>query len=201
MLADDDPGWTIDPVAQAEAACAGGAQVVQLRAKHATDRVAIGWGVAIRRMTREAGLTFIVNDRFDWALACEADGVHLGQDDLPPSALPAFARESLAVGRSTHSAEQARAACAEGVDYLAYGPLFETANKDTGYGARGLEALTRIVEVAGGTPVVAIGGIDPESAREAYAAGACGIAVIGAVAGASDPVEATRSLTTSAEGR
>ncbi|MGI9431271.1 MAG: thiamine phosphate synthase, partial [Myxococcota bacterium] len=105
VLADDDPKWQRDPVAQARAACEGGARVVQLRAKHATDRVAIEWGQAIRQVTRAAGLTFMVNDRFDWALACEADGVHLGQEDLPPAALPISARKRLVVGRSTHGAE------------------------------------------------------------------------------------------------
>lgn len=101
VLADDDPRWSRDPVAQARTACAAGARVVQLRAKHATDRQALEWARAIRTLTREAGVTFIVNDRFDWALACEADGVHLGQEDLSPDALPVAARARLAIGRSS----------------------------------------------------------------------------------------------------
>ena len=88
VLADDDPRWSCDPPAQAAAACAGGAQVVQLRAKRATDRQALAWARAIRELTRASGTRFVVNDRFDLALAAGADAVHLGQGDLPPSALP-----------------------------------------------------------------------------------------------------------------
>ena len=200
VLADDDAAWSLTPVAQARAACAGGARVVQLRAKHAADGTALEWGHAIRAITRAAGVTFIVNDRFDWALACDADGVHLGQDDLPPSALPEPARKRLVVGRSTHDVNQARAACREEVDYLAFGPLFETDSKDTGYGARGLERLAEIARVAKDRPVIAIGGIDVARAAAARAAGAAGVAVIGAVAGAADPVESTRALARSIEG-
>ena len=75
VLADDDPRWKWDPLEQARAACAGGARVVQLRAKHATDREVLAWGREIRRLCREAGALFVMNDRFDLALACQADGV------------------------------------------------------------------------------------------------------------------------------
>ena len=113
VLADDDPRWPRDPVAQAEAACAGGAAVVQLRCKRATDGEALRLAGAVRARTRAAGVLFVVNDRFDLALAAEADGVHLGQEDLPPARLPAAARERLLVGRSTHTLAQARAAARE----------------------------------------------------------------------------------------
>ena len=194
VLADDDPGWRHDPVSQARAACEGGARVVQLRAKRSPDRCALDWGREIRAITAAAGVTFMVNDRFDWALALGADGVHLGQDDLEPAALPPAAREFLAVGRSTHDRDQAASAVRDSVAYVAYGPLFDTASKETGYEARGLEQLREIVVVASGCPVVAIGGIDVEGARAAAAAGADGVAVISAVAGAKDPVDATRRL-------
>ena len=88
VLADDAPHWKHDPVEQARAACRGGAAVVQLRAKLAVDRQALAWAARIRELTRQAGALFIVNDRFDLALAAGADGVHLGQEDLPPARIP-----------------------------------------------------------------------------------------------------------------
>ncbi|MGH0030548.1 MAG: thiamine phosphate synthase [Myxococcota bacterium] len=194
VLADDDARWKHDPVEQARAACLGGAHVGQLRAKHATDGETLRWGRAIRALTRDAGVLFFVNDRFDLALACDADGVHLGQEDLPPVRLPIEVRARLLVGRSTHDEAQARAALEGPVDYLAFGPLFGTATKDTGYAARGLAALRRVADLAAPLPVVAIGGIDVAGARRALDHGAAGVAVISAVAGADDPVARVREL-------
>lgn len=193
-LADDDPRWPWDPVEQARAACSGGAAVVQLRAKHATDRTALAWAQAIRALSREAGCLFFVNDRFDLALAAEADGVHLGQEDIPPDRLPPSARERLRIGRSTHTLEEAQRALAEGVDYLAFGPVFGTASKESPHTARGLERLADVVRAATPLPVVAIGGIDLDRAQSVARAGARGIAVISAVAGAADPESAAAAL-------
>ena len=193
VLADDDPRWKHPPLEQAAAACRGGAAVVQLRAKRATDRELLAWARPMRRLTREADALFLVNDRFDLALLCEADGVHLGQDDLPPGRIPAELRARLRIGRSTHTLEQARRACAEPIDYLAFGPLFGTRSKDSEYDARGLEALAQVVALAGKLPVVAIGGIDEEQIAAVGALGA-GAAVISAVADAGDAQAATRRL-------
>jgi thiamine-phosphate pyrophosphorylase len=194
FLADDDPRWRHDPVEQARAALAGGARAVQLRAKHATDRQTLAWGAEITKLAHERGALCFVNDRFDLALACGADGVHLGQGDLPPARLPEAVRARLLVGRSTHTEEQARAACAEPIDYLAFGPLFGTATKDSPYGARGLDALRRIVALAAPRPVVAIGGIDAARAASAIEAGAAAVCVIAAIAGAADPEAAARAI-------
>jgi thiamine-phosphate diphosphorylase len=194
VLADDDPRWGRDPVDQARAACAGGAAVVQLRAKRATDREALAWGQAIRAETLRAGALFVVNDRFDLALLLDADGVHLGQEDLPPARLPEAARRRLLVGRSTHTLREAERAADEPVDYVAFGPLFGTASKTTPWGARGPDALRSVVERVAPLPVVAIGGIGADNAARALAAGARGVAVISAVAAAPDPVAATRAL-------
>jgi thiamine-phosphate pyrophosphorylase len=191
---DDDPRWKRDPVDQARAACAGGAAVVQLRAKLALDREALAWGGEIRRITRGSGALFVVNDRFDLALACGADGVHLGQEDLPPDRIPASAREGLLVGRSTHTLEQALRARDEPVDYVAFGPIFATRSKASPWSERGLEALREVVRRVAPRPVVAIGGIDASRAGRVVAAGAAGLAVISAVAGADDPGRATRAL-------
>lgn len=193
-LADDDSRWSRDPVEQAVDALRGGARVVQLRAKHTGDREVLAWAFRIRELTREVGARFVLNDRFDLALAAEADAVHLGQDDLAPEDLPASVRKRLAIGRSTHDLEQARAALSLGIDYLAFGPVFGTESKATGYTARGLAALETIVCSAGAVPVVAIGGIDESNLESVLACGAAGIAVISALAGASRPADAAQRL-------
>jgi thiamine-phosphate pyrophosphorylase len=194
VLADDDPRWRRDPVEQARAACAGGAALVQLRAKHATDREALRWAEALRELTRRAGALFFVNDRFDLALAAEADGVHLGQEDLPPGRIPAPLRARLAVGRSTHTLAEARAARAEPVDYVAFGPVFGTTSKPSPHPARGLAMLGEAARAVAPLPLVAIGGIHAGNAAAAIAAGAAAIAVISAVAGAGDAEAAAREL-------
>ena len=194
VLADAAPGWAHSPVAQARAACAAGAAVVQLRAKQARDRELLAWAEEIRALTARAGVLFIVNDRFDLALAAGADGAHLGQDDLPPARIPPDARARLLLGRSTHTLEQAGAACAEPIDYVAFGPVFGTRSKASAYDARGLAQLEAVVDRVRPLPVVAIGGIDAANAGGVRAAGAAGIAVISAVAGAPDPQAATRAL-------
>jgi thiamine-phosphate pyrophosphorylase len=194
VLADDGAGWRHDPVAIARGACEGAASVVQLRAKRAGDRQSLAWAAEIRALTRAHGLLFVFNDRFDLALAADADGVHLGQDDLPPARIPAGLREHLIVGRSTHTLEQAKAASGEPVDYVAFGPVFGTRSKTSPYAPRGLEMLAEVVALVAPRPVVAIGGIDASNASQVVAAGAAGAAVIAAVAAAEDPAWASRAL-------
>jgi thiamine-phosphate pyrophosphorylase len=194
VLADDDPRWGRDPVEQARAACAGGAAVVQLRAKHASDSQALEWAQAIRAITREADTRFVVNDRFELALLAEADAVHLGQGDLPPNALPGAARERLAVGRSTHTRAQLEATRTEDVDYVAFGPVFGTTSKDSEYAAQGLEAVAEASGLVAPRPLIAIGGIARDRLAGLRAAGAGGVAVISVVAGALNPTRSTREL-------
>ena len=194
VLADASPRWRLSAVAQARAACAGGASVVQLRAKRAPDRELLAWAAEIRGLTARAGALLLVNDRFDLALAAEADGAHLGQDDLPPGRIPPAARERLLLGRSTHTLEQASAARREPIDYVAFGPVFGTRSKLSPWGPRGLAQLAAVVRSVRPLPVVAIGGIDASNAASVRAAGAAGFAVISAVAGAGEPEAATRAL-------
>ena len=190
----DDGERRHGPLAVAEAACAAGAAVIQLRAKRATDRQTLAWAGAIRVRTRERGLLFLVNDRFDLALAAGADGVHLGQDDLPPERIPQPLRARLLIGRSSHTLEQAAAACREPIDYLAFGPVFGTRSKESPYPARGLELLARVVALAAPRPVVAIGGIEASRLAPLCAAGVAGAAVISAVTDAEDPAAAVAEL-------
>jgi thiamine-phosphate pyrophosphorylase len=194
VLADDDPRWRLGPVEQAHAACEGGAAVVQLRVKHATDREALRWGEAIREATRRAGVRFVMNDRFDLALALGADAVHLGQEDLPPARVRAAAGPALAIGRSTHDDVELVRAQGEPVDYVAFGPVFGTSSKQTPHAARGLERLAAAAAQVQPRPLVAIGGIDLSTISAVIATGARGVAVLSAVAGAADPVQATRRL-------
>lgn len=186
VLCDDDPRWPRSLLEQARAACDGGAQVLQLRAKHTPDRALLELARQVRVLTRDAGALLVVNDRFDCALACEADAVHLGQSDLPPAALPEAVRARIAIGRSTHTLEEARASNDEPVDYVAFGPVFGTRSKDTGFDARGLRALAAVVGCVAPRPVVAIGGITEDDVGRVLATGARGVAVISAVAGARD---------------
>ena len=159
VLADDDPRWTIDPVEQARAACEGGARVVQLRAKHGVDSQILEWGRAIRTLTRDVGARFVVNDRFDLALATQADAVHLGQHDMPPASLPVAVRRRLAVGRSTHTLQQARSALREQVDYVAFGPVFGTQSKRSEYSRRGAARLEEVARGVAPLPLIAVRGV------------------------------------------
>jgi thiamine-phosphate diphosphorylase len=194
VVADDDPRWKRDPPEQARAALAGGARVVQLRSKHAPDRQTLAWVEAIREQTRRAGALLFVNDRFDLALAAGADGVHLGQDDLPPGRLPALVRARLLVGRSTHTREEVEVARDEPVDYVAFGPVFGTTSKDSPHPAQGVERLAEAARRVAPRPLVAIGGIDASRCVEVVRAGAAAVCVISAVAGARDPERAAREL-------
>jgi thiamine-phosphate pyrophosphorylase len=194
VLADDDPRWRWSPLEQAAAACDGGASVVQLRAKRATDREALAWGERIREATRRAGLAFVVNDRFDLALLLEADAVHLGQQDLPPARVRAAAGAKLAIGRSTHDAGELARALGEPLDYVAFGPVFGTTSKPIAHAAQGLARLSAAAAQVAPRPLIAIGGIDAENLASVLDAGARGAAVLSAVASAADPADAVRRL-------
>jgi thiamine-phosphate pyrophosphorylase len=194
VLVDDDSRWPRDPVEQGRAALAGGAHVIQLRAKHTPDREVLIWSEELRRLTRSAGALFFVNDRFDLALCADADGVHLGQGDIPPAAIPKSLRERLFVGRSTHTFDQIDTAMAEGVDYIAFGPIFETQSKVSAHPPQGLARLREAVARATPKQLIAIGAIGAQRVESIAKCGAAGFAVIGAVASAADPEISARSL-------
>lgn len=174
-----------------------GASVLQVRLKDASTRELLAATQMARRVTRAAGALLVVNDRLDVALACGADGVHLGQDDLPlAAAIRALgdARDALLIGISTHDLDQVAAAVAGGADYLGFGPVFATATKRNPDPIVGLDGLAAACARAAPIPVVAIGGITVAAApalREAGAAAAC---AIGAVNGAPDLAAAARQL-------
>jgi thiamine-phosphate pyrophosphorylase len=175
-----------------EAVIAGGCRMVQLREKEwPSGRL---WPLAqrLRERCRGAGVTLIINDRVDLAVALGADGVHLGQDDLPPARARPLLRPGMILGLSTHSVEQARAASAAGADYVAVGSMFPTATKPE-FQLVGPE-LIRVVRGEIRVPLIGIGGITTDNVAEVVRAGADGVAVISAVCAAPDPERATRRL-------
>ena len=157
---------------------AGGATFVQLREKYLAPREFYRETEEALRVARSRGVRLIINDRVDIALALRADGVHLGQDDLPPEAARELLGEEAIIGFSTHSIEQARKAARLPVDYLAIGPIFETSSKENPDPVVGLDGLRRVREITGEIPLVAIGGIRLENIGEVLKAGADAVAVI-----------------------
>jgi len=176
----------------AELAIRGGADALQLRDKHGTARDALDQARRILAAARPSGVPLLINDRVDLAIAAEADGVHLGQDDLPLAAARRLLGKDRLIGVSTHSLEQARAADLEPVDYLAIGPVFATPTKPD-YGQVGLPVVTDVAAAAR-HPVVAIGGIDAANVGRLADAGARCVAVVRAVCAADDPESAARQI-------
>ena len=174
-----------DHVAIAEAALAGGADMIQLRDKTGSLRDLLPQAQAIQALCRVRGAVFIVNDRVDLALAADADGAHVGQEDLPAASARRLLGPRRLMGVSTHSLAQAEAAQQVGADYIGFGPMFATGTKDTSYTPRGLEALRGIRRTMS-LPILAIGGITLENVAEVIAAGATAPAVISAVVRAAD---------------
>ena len=188
-----DHGGEVETARIVEAALEGGASIIQLRKKTMPMLEQYRLALALRILTREHEALLIINDHADLAIAADADGVHLGQDDLPPDAvraLPGF--EGRLIGRSTHSLAQAQLAVHEGVDYVAVGPVYPTPTKE-GRPAVGTALVSRVAGVID-RPFVAVGGIDHDNAAGVVEAGAPAIAVVRAVYDAPDPAEAARRL-------
>ncbi len=171
---------------------AGGGRLVQLREKAMPMAELYPLALALRERCRRAGATFIVNDRADLALALHADGLHVGQEDLPAAAARRLLPPGMILGVSTHDEAQARGAWEDGADYVAVGSMFPTSTK-SGFHLVG-PALVRRLRPGSPGPLVAIGGISAANAREVIDAGADAVAVISAVCGAADPRRATADL-------
>ena len=162
----------------------GGAKLLQLRVKSLLPRDFLALARRVREQTRAAGCQLIVNDRIDIALACDADGVHLGQDDLPLAAGKKLLGDRI-VGISTHDIAQAQEAERNGADYIGFGPMFGTTTKNTGLSARGIDMLKQI-HAAVKIPIVAIGGINEQNVSQVWQAGADAAAIISDILGAED---------------
>lgn len=188
-----DRGGEDETLRIAQAALEGGVDVIQLRKKTMPKGEQYAIARALRTLTALHDKLLIINDHADIAIAADADGVHLGQDDLPVEAvraIPGF--EGRVIGRSTHNVEQARQAIREGVDYFAVGPVYATPTK-AGRPAVGTDLLTQVAGFAD-RPFVAVGGIDSDNAPQVVEAGAPALAVVRAIYDAADPAEAARRL-------
>ena len=175
------------------AAIAGGTSVVQLREKECSTREMIKLARALLDVTRPAGVPLIINDRVDVALAVDADGVHVGQDDMPASIARRLIGPDKLLGVTAANPDQARQAMANGADHIGCNAVFYTPTKtDTGQplGLDGFRQLAQSVSV----PVVAIGGVKAGNAGDLIRAGAAGVAVVSAIMSADDPAGAARAL-------
>ena len=178
-------------VALAQMAVAGGADTVQFRQKEGSTRALIEMAIAVKHACGDVPL--IVNDRVDVAIAVEADGVHLGQDDFPIARARDLLGEDAVIGGTAKTLSQAHQCVAKGADYIGFGPIYATGSKADAGLVKGLEGLREmVIEVS--VPIIAIGGIGIENAGEVMRAGAHGIAVISAVCCQPDPTEATQRL-------
>lgn len=180
-------------------AIAGGARLIQFRDKYLSKDEFRDMAFRLRKITADAGAAFIVNDDMETALACGADGVHLGQDDAPLPIARRIVGNGLIIGISTHSLAQALAAQEGGADYVGFGPIFKTATKDAGEakGTSHLRSLKEKIKI----PIVAIGGINLDNAPEVIEAGADAVAVISAVSDAKDAALAARRFVELFKGR
>lgn len=177
----------------AREAMAGGATAIQFREKERNTKEAAQTALQLRRLTWDAGVPLIVNDRVDIALAIQADGIHLGQEDMPISEAKKIIPGRMIVGVSVTNLAEAVKAEREGANYLGAGPIFSTLSKKDAVQPIGIDVLRSIRAIVS-IPIVAIGGITFGNIDEVLKAGADGVAVISAVANAPDMREATRLL-------
>ena len=186
-------GW--QPLDLVRAFLAGGARFLQLRAKHLSGSEFLDLASAVVVLAHSAQAQVIVNDRADIARLAGADGVHVGQDDLAPASVRAIVGDAAIVGLSTHTTEQVEQAVVEPVTYIAVGPVFGTATKDTGHAPVGLEMVREAARrtSARGLPLVAIGGITIENAASVLEAGAASVAVIGDLLSTGNPEDRVRA--------
>jgi thiamine-phosphate pyrophosphorylase len=175
-------------IARASAAVRGGATMIQLRLKDVAARDLVGLA---RELIATGGAPVIVNDRADIAIAAGAAGVHLGPDDLTPSAVRIFAPSGFIIGASVGSDEEV--ALSAGADYVGVGPVFATGSKNDAGTAIGIDEFARLAGLCG-LPAVGIGGVTAANARSVIDSGAAGVAVIASIFGASDPNSAAREI-------
>ena len=175
-----------------DAVISGGCRMVQLREKEWSTRQLLPLARELRDRAAKAGVTFVVNDRLEVALAVEADGLHVGQDDLPAPIARRLLRPGMILGVSSHSLDQARQAEADGADYVAVGSIYPTGTKPA-FQLVGVELLRQVRPLLH-VPLVAIGGITPGNVGEVIRAGADGVAVISALCGSPDPAQAASAF-------
>ena len=190
----------ISHAAQIEKLIDGGATLIQLREKHAAPDEFCEAARKASEIARKRGVKIIINDRVDIALAVKADGVHLGQDDLPPERAREILGAKAIIGFSTHDFRQAAAAVKMPIDYLAFGPIYATTTKENPDATVGIEALRKLRQNIGDFPLVAIGGINSRNSQTVLRNGADSIAVISDLISDADKItEKMRSFLSSAK--
>jgi thiamine-phosphate pyrophosphorylase len=186
------------PLADLAQRIAGSATLVQLRDKHGSTRSMVEEARALRAVLEPHGVPLLINDRVDVALAAEADGVHIGQDDMAPADARLLLGRTAIIGLSVKTVEQAKAAPLELLDYVAIGGVYGTTSKDNTAAPVGVGGLRAIVQAIRARernyPICAIAGINADNAGDVIAAGADGVAVISALSLASDPAAAAQNL-------
>lgn len=193
VITDEALSHGLTHVEIARRAIAGGADVIQLRDKRMGGRELLNSAVQVRALTKKAGVLFIVNDRLDIALSCGADGVHLGQDDMPARLARPLCPPGFIIGVSAGTLEEAVQAVRDGADYIGLGPICYTGSKKDAGPVCGFDLITQVKRNVS-LPVVAIGGIGPDNVQDAIAAGADGLAVISAVVSQDDIALAAKRL-------
>lgn len=184
----------------AEVMLNAGIRLIQLRAKGWTDDVLLNAARVARGKTSEAGAVLIINDRADIALLTDADGVHLGQDDLPVEAARRLLGKGKIIGISTHDMDEALIAASNGADYISFGPVFDTATKKDAQRPKGLQALSEICSRAS-IPVVAVGGVSEANLKQVFESGASSAAIISDLLHSCDITEKITRLRRIADGR
>jgi thiamine-phosphate pyrophosphorylase len=181
----------LSQVDQARRLIDGGAKIIQLREKRAGWREFFEAAVEVMQLAKVSGTCVIINDRADIAIAVSADGVHLGQDDMPPEKARQLLGDHAIIGYSTHTVAQALAAAKLPVDYIAIGPIFETNSKEDTGRTVGLEGIRAVREAIGDRPLVAIGGIVEADLASVFAAGADSAAMISSIVANADSITQT----------
>lgn len=194
-------GRTLDDLA---AHIAGSATLVQLRDKHGSTRVMVEEARALRDVLEPAGVPLLINDRVDVALAAEADGVHIGQDDMSPADARLLLGRTAIIGLSIKTVQQAQDAPLEHLDYAAIGGVYGTTSKDNTSASIGIDGLRAVVQALRARdrkfPICAIAGINAGNAAAVIEAGADGVAVISALSLAGDPEKAAQDLRSVVDG-
>lgn len=193
LITDSRVGSPERVVEIAEQALRGGVTAVQVRLRGWTDRACLEAAVGLRALTHRHDALLIVNDRVDLALACDADGVHLGVGDLPVAVARKILGERATIGYSPEGIDDARQAADDGADYLGVGPVYPTASKADAGNPIGVAGIRRMADAVA-LPIIGVGGITTENARAVVEAGAVGVAVVGSVFLAPQPEHAARLL-------
>lgn len=193
VITDEGISHGLSHVEIARKVAEGGADVIQLRDKARTGKDMLSIALKIREIAHSSGATFVINDRLDLALAADADGVHLGHEDLPVPFARRVSPKGFIIGTSVRTVQEAMIAETEGADYVALSPIFDTATKADAGPGNGLDVLKKI-KSAVSIPVIAIGGINKNNVRQVIDSGADGVAVISAIVGQKDIVKATAEM-------